>query len=364
MIRNSPNGLRVIHVAETIRGGIATYLREIIALQIERYDDGWVGAIIPREQIADLGELKGVRLFPIETAKSRIGTAWRARRQLKAILKKMDVDVVHVHSTFAGISCRLPGRGARRKTRFIYCPHGWAFSRAGARTSLLARFVERVLSYRCDGIVCVSGDEFSSALNAGLPSTKLKLIKNGLPDRRHVAGVEVPLWADEALRLLFVGRLDRQKGFDVLIDAVGRLSRKVEVRVFGAAVLEGEYADQAPLWMHMHGWQGFEVIEPYLVDCDLLVMPSRWEGLPLTALEAMRAGRAIVASNVGGLAETVDDGTSGYLVPPDDPEMLASILATVDRESLNEMGKQGRKKFLREFLISNCERELASMYHG
>jgi glycosyltransferase involved in cell wall biosynthesis len=165
-----------------------------------------------------------------------------------------------------------------------------------------------------------------------------------------------------ALRLVFVGRLDRQKGFDIFMNALERIKRKVEVHIFGEKVLKDSAVWSVPDWVHMHGWQSFDAIEPYLTSCDALVMSSRWEGLPLTAVEAMRASRAVVASRVGGLVELVEDGVTGVLVPPEDAVALAEVLESVDVEHLKRMGERGRQRFLDEFRIEQCEEQLATIY--
>ncbi|MFX6269921.1 glycosyltransferase, partial [Acinetobacter baumannii] len=82
---------------------------------------------------------------------------------------------------------------------------------------------------------------------------------------------------------------------------------------------------------------------------DVIVVPSRWEGFGLIAVEAMRAGLAVIASRVGGLAEVVEEGVTGFLVEPDKPEEIVNILRTVTREQLHEMGNAGREHFLNEF---------------
>jgi glycosyltransferase involved in cell wall biosynthesis len=353
--------LEVVHVAETIRGGIATYLREILPLQVRRFGQGRVAVIVPNNQIQDLGEQPGVLVLAIQPSKIRAVTAWRARQCLDRLVSQISVRIAHVHSTFAGISCRARLFGSSRSFRLIYCPHGWAFTRTG-RSVPLARLVERALSKRCDAIICVSDAERNAALLAGLPVSKLIVVRNGLPDRSLGQTESAGLWAMSALRLVFVGRLDRQKGFDIFMNALERIKRKVEVHIFGEKVLKDSAVWSVPDWVHMHGWQSFDAIEPYLTSCDALVMSSRWEGLPLTAVEAMRASRAVVASRVGGLVELVEDGVTGVLVPPEDAVALAEVLESVDVEHLKRMGERGRQRFLDEFRIEQCEEQLATIY--
>ena len=355
--------LEVVHVAETIRGGIATYLREILPLQVQRFGLGRVAVIVPGNQIQDLGEQPGVLILAIQPSKIRAVTAWRARECLDRLVSQTSVRITHVHSTFAGISCRVGLFGSSRTRRLIYCPHGWAFTRTG-RSAVAARMVELALSKRCDAIVCVSDAERVTALQAGLHASKLVVIHNGLPDRNLGLTEPAGLWAKSTLRLVFVGRFDRQKGFDVFLQALKLIKRKVEVQVFGEEVLGDSTTGLAPDCVHLRGWQRFNVIEPYLLSCDALVMPSRWEGLPLTALEAMRARKAVVASRVGGLVELVEEGVTGILVPPEDAVALADAIESLDVGVIKRMGEQGRQRFMNQFRIERCEDQLAALYEN
>lgn len=353
-------GVRVLHVAETIKGGIATYLRNVLPLQAARYGQESVRVLIPDDQQEELRDVP-VCVQPFPSHRNRLLTALAAAQALRSNLAEFPPTFVHIHSSFAGLSCRLALRLVRHRPRVVYCPHGWAFVRVG-RTAHVAARVERLLSPLCDAIVCVSHAERSAALGVGLPASKLHVILNGLPDRVPRASAKLPLH-ESTLRLLFVGRFDRQKGFDVLVGALRRIPRAVHVDVFGASVLgEGEIGE-LPTCVQLHGWQPFAVIEPFLQRCDALVMPSRWEGFGLSALEAMRAGKAVIASRVGGLPELVEDGVTGYLVSPDDPSALASVLEGVQSGRLAKMGAMGRERFHERFRIDQCEAGLAKVYY-
>ncbi|MCS7230249.1 MAG: glycosyltransferase, partial [Candidatus Kryptonium sp.] len=101
-----------------------------------------------------------------------------------------------------------------------------------------------------------------------------------------------------------------------------------------------------------------------LSQSDIFVLPSRWEGLPLTIIEAMMAGLPVVASNVGGVSELVDNGVTGFLVPPGNVEVFVDALKTlVDNESLRqEMGKAGLKKAFEKFSLDNMLSKTNEVY--
>jgi glycosyltransferase involved in cell wall biosynthesis len=92
------------------------------------------------------------------------------------------------------------------------------------------------------------------------------------------------------------------------------------------------------------------------------VVPSRWEGFGLVALEAMRCGCAVVASRVGGLSEVVDDGVTGLLFEPGDAAGLAALLSTTSASKLAALGVAGRQRFERLFRIDRVDAELDALY--
>ena len=350
---------RIIHVAETIKGGIATYLRNVLPPQAARFGRENILVMVPENQVEELASVNvSIESFPHHGRRSI--TALAATRALRGGLQAFRPTLVHIHSSFAGLSCRPYLRLVPRRPRVVYCPHGWAFERV-TRSARLAALGERLLAPWADAIVCVSDAEQRAALGVGIPKRKLYVVLNGLPDLATTPNG--PFMADDGpLRILFVGRFDRQKGFDILVDALRHVRREVQVDVFGESVLGEDSTDELPGFVHLHGWQPFAAIAPFLQRCDVLVMPSRWEGLGLSAIEAMRAGKAVIASRVGGLPEVVEDGVTGHLVPPGDATALAQAIDTAQRSELNQMGEMGRKRFLQKFRIEECEARLASLY--
>jgi glycosyltransferase involved in cell wall biosynthesis len=258
---------------------------------------------------------------------------------LRRTLTRERIDLVHAHLPVPGALARLATRGLR--TRLVYTEHN---------TLDMYRPATRWLNMATYGwqnaVVAVSERVRESALrHVGRRALRhAQVIANGIdPDQLDRAAAQAPAPAppallDEALRVLVPATLERRKGQDLLIEAVAAL----------AALGPGPRVPPVHVWLAGHGaWRG--ALEAHarrrgvaervhflgqrsdvfaLMRCaDLVVLPSRFEGHPLALLEAMALGKAVVASAVGGVPETVRNGATGLLVPRGDVHALACALA-------------------------------------
>ena len=351
--------MRVLHVAESAQGGVGSYLAFLAPLQIATLGRENVRILAPREHLHQLGASADGATGYHRGARS-IPALLRLAAALREEVRRRRPDIIHAHSTFAGLVARLL-HGGRGGPRVVYCPHGWAFDMEGsaARRRALG-LLERWLSRRCDAVVAVSAHEQRQALGVGVDPARVALVPNGAPDTAGAAGAAA--WDGPRLRVLFVGRLDRQKGLDVLLEAVRPLAATVDVRVVGAAVADAP-ALAAPLaHVTFLGWRTPDEIAAQMAAADVVAAPSRWEAFGLVAIEAMRAGRPVIASDVGGLSEIVRDGETGRLVPPGSPEHLRAALGRDDAAARAAMGAAGRRRFLSCYTMARVEAELRALY--
>lgn len=225
-----------------------------------------------------------------------------------------------------------------------------------------------------DCLLAVSHGARSTFDDAGLPAHKLRAVQNGIrlrpapggaPDLRRALGL-----AATARIVLTVGRYTDQKGHCYLADAVPAVRAAVPDAHFvwvGDGPLEDDLRGQvAALGMggcvHFLGKRGD--VSGLLADADLFVLPSLFEGLPAVILEAMAAGRPVVATAVCGSSETVRDGETGRLVPPRSPAALADAItdALAQPARAAAWGAAGRRLFERQFTAARMARETASLY--
>jgi glycosyltransferase involved in cell wall biosynthesis len=245
-------------------------------------------------------------------------------RAAERLARDFRPDVIHAHWWIPAGLCAL--RAVRRcDLPLVVTIHGSDAHLLRYRP--LRRLAGHVL-HKASMVATVSEDlqRQIRALDPSLPTAVLRL--------PVVSDVDpMPFPPDPPLRLLAAGRLSPEKGFDVLIKAMRiAIDHELDVRLdivgsgperrdlAAAAAPLGERVRLIPALPH-------EELMRRLDDVHALVAPSRREGLGLVALEAFARGRPVVASRVGGLAESVVDGVDGFLVPPDDPQALAAALA-------------------------------------
>jgi glycosyltransferase involved in cell wall biosynthesis len=208
-------------------------------------------------------------------------------------------------------------------------------------------FVERLRSaQRLVALTELGADEIR---RYGLPGERIRTIPNGVELDRFSEQPWPQLGASEALRLLFVGRLSAQKGLDVLLSALATLRRPeiVRLRVVGAGPeLEQlrRQADEAGLNAIVEFCGRQQDVVTHYAWSELVVLPSRFEGMPNVVLEAMSCARPVLGTRIAGTTELIAEARSGWLVPSDDPAALARRLerAAKERAALRSMGLAGR----------------------
>lgn len=193
-------------------------------------------------------------------------------------------------------------------------------------------------------------------------------------DRMHVvhcgvdpAAFEPVTHRGQGSRVLFVGRLAAVKGLPVLLRAVADLAKSgndLQLSIAGDGPDRSSLAAQAQRLniadrVAFRGYQSQAQVRQLLAETDVFVMSSFAEGVPVVLMEAMAAGVPVVATRIAGIPELVDDGSSGFLVPPGDPTVLAEKIETLlnDSDLRNRFGTAGREKVEREFnLLTESER--------
>ena len=246
---------------------------------------------------------------------------------LRELIAAAAPDVVHLHSSTAGLAGRLAVRG---RIPTIFQPHAWSWQAVGSRPAAVLRAGERFALRWTSALVCVGREEAEAGRRSGL-GDRIRVIRSGVDlerfrpvgaDERAATRARLGLPASAPV-VVCVGRCTRQKGQDVLVAAWARVRAACPDAVLvlvgdiqGDGVRIGAAADAG-----IRQWGAVEDVRPWYVAADVVAAPSRWEGLALaSAIEAMACGRPVVASDVPGLREVLRAGSLrfgvGALVPP------------------------------------------------
>ncbi len=291
-------------------------------MQREQFGEGVVVAVVPETQSDILGTPAGVEIVTFDNRGPRWLSTLRLAMRMREVVGWTNPAVVHLHSTYAGLALRpLLKADEPARPAMVYCAHGWSFDR---ETSLLSqRFamtLERLLAPWCEAIICISQHEMRIAREAGIPAEKLVHIANGVPREAPPIAEKAIEWPANAQRVLFVGRFDRQKGVDILLEALARLQVSTSLPGWSATRcwVSGQELS-IPANVRKSGWLSPSELAAYYASADVLVVPSRWEGFGLIAAEAMRAGLPVIAARVGGLPEVVEHEVTGLVVEPETP---------------------------------------------
>jgi glycosyltransferase involved in cell wall biosynthesis len=284
---------------------------------------------------------------------------WAACREVRSILRRTSARMLICHGYKANLIGRIAA--AQEKIPVIAVSRGW--TGASFKVRRFEALDRRVLHWM-DRVVCVSQAQAVKMRQAGVAADRVIVIRNAIDTRRFQCrdvGYRARLLAmfESPPRIIVgaAGRLSPEKGFDVLIRAAARVAesdRSIGFLLFGEGLLRSQLERQIAVARLQDRVKlvGFHAeLDQYFPHFDILALPSFTEGLPNVVLEAFAAGVSVVATAVGGVPEVVDDGISGYLVPPGDDAALADRLVQVAGiKSLHKaMGTHGRCRVEREF---------------
>ncbi|WNV88540.1 glycosyltransferase [Umezawaea sp. Da 62-37] len=321
--------MRVVHVTQPVEAGVAAVVLDLALAQRAR---GWSVVVVcpPTGWLADRARGLGIDVRAWHA--TRRPGPWLAKEvlSLRRILTRLDPDVVHLHSSKAGLAGRLAVRG---RIPTVFQPHLWSFQTARGALGTLSATWERRASRWTDLVVCVSDDELAIGRAAGV-TADAEVVCNGVdtdrlrPGDRAAARRGLGLEQNGPLAVC-VGRLAALKGQDQLLSAWP----EVLSRVPGARlVLVGDGPDghrwraEHPVSEHgsVRWWGHSDDPAPFYAAADVVVLPSRAEGMALVPLEAMASGRPVVAFDVGGVRQSVGD--AGAVVPAGDIGSLAAAI--------------------------------------
>lgn len=300
---------------------------------------------------------------------------WRAAMKLARFLRTQNVDILHSHMFQSSLYASPVGWlcGVEVILETVHGREDWR------RGWLKSRFViDRAVGRFVDAYIAVStGCAEYLVDRKGLPADKIHVIPNGCELDRFSRSVDKSAAIKDALGLrtgqpvlVVIARLEPQKGHKVLLEALGKIHTEF-ADVHLVCVGEGSLAESLKAQTSQLGLQGQvhfvgyqRNIEDWLAMSDIAVLPSFYEGMPLAAIEALGAGRAMVATAVDGTSEVVVDGKTGLTVPPGDATALAEAICWLLRHPVERcaLGTAGRLWVLENFSEKTQVRRTQELY--
>ncbi|MFA5816010.1 MAG: glycosyltransferase [Bacteroidales bacterium] len=286
-------------------------------------------------------------------------TPWSVARLIR-LMRRERYDLVHTNTgvTVGGaIAARLSG-----------IPHVWHFREILSEFGLFLRFYQQFVNALSRRLIFITGavrDQFSSQRIR----KKGRVIHDGIPVEEYEGNL--PEADDGSIIVTSVGRLAPYKGQYILIDAIAKaVDQGIDLQAFIVGDVYGErheYREELMSQASRLGlaervqFTGFvDDVLPFLEKCNLFILAStRPEGLGIVMLEAMAAGRAVIATNGGGAREIITDGEDGLLVPPGDSELMAKAIVRLanDRETRHRLAAAGNEKvksrFSKQAMVDN-----------
>ena len=377
--------IRVLEVIEATTAGTKRHVLSLVkALDRTRFS---VAVACPRVRSHAYGdtsfveELESLGEVPVSLVEMRRNiqplSDTKALVALYRVIQEGRYHIVHAHSSKAGVLGRLAAIRAGTPV-ILYTPHGFAFR--GVRSKLIRWAyiqIERLCGLWTDRIICVSPTEREEALtNRIAPMDKLVVIENGLDVNEFVLSLD-PVARKRQLGLDSrgpivgtMGRLSWDKGLGCFLEAAVRVSTAypdVQFLIVG----DGEARKDLELLARKLGISAQTIFAGFRSDSleiltlmDVFVLPSPYEAMPYTALEAMAAEKPVVAIEGTGAQDAVQRGKTGLLVPPQDPEALAAAIMVLlrDRARSRAKGLAGREVVESRFTLAQMIRRTEELY--
>ena len=388
-MRGRPEGspIRVLRVIARLNmGGPAlhvTYLARGLASR--GYETTLVAGDVARgeESMAFVAERAGVEIVPLPGLSRELSplrdavAAWRVAQ----IIRRVRPDIVHTHTAKAGAVGRMAAllAGPGRRPVVVHTFHGHVlrgyFGRVG---TLLFRAIETMLARTTDRLVAVSPevrDELVALRVA--PERKFSVVRLGIELEPRVRfdgdAAEVRRRHGIGADKFVVGWFGRMTAVKRTEDLLTMLAGVRERGVDALLLLVGDGDDRERLEQRAHdlglarsclfvGYQ--EDVAPWYAICDAVVLTSASEGTPVTIIEALAAGRPVVATRVGGVPDVVEEGETGFLVRPRDTHALAERLEILarDPERRAAMGAAGRARVLERYAVDRLVDDVDALY--
>lgn len=350
----------------SVLGGTQSHLCHLLKGFLNKYEIHL--AVGKRGPLTDFAEDHNIQvhILPHLIRKVDLKADFKAIQEFITLIKRIQPDLIHAHNSKAGLVGRIAGRLCGVPT--IYTAHGWQFTQGTPVVHRILSYInEKLGASLSQKIICVAESDRQLALRAKISnSQKLVTIHLGIEDTDIV--IANPIY--QPPKAVMVARFDKQKDHFTLLRAIAQISHlHYSVDLVG----NGPLLEECKLIARDLGIEDkvnflgsrFDVPQR-LSAAQLFILSTNYEGLPISILEAMRSGLPVIATDVDGVSEEVQEGQTGLLVSRQDVQSLANALEQLlsSPNLRKEMGQAGREIFEREFSIERMLHETQSIYES
>ena len=386
----APERVRILRVIARLNmGGPALHVAYLTdGLKQRGYDTTLVAGSLARgeDSMAFVADARDVPVIKIDELGREISPLRDlvATFRLARLIRRERPQILHTHTAKAGTVGRVAAllAGSRRPPIVVHTFHGHVLrGYFGPLRSLFFRLLERWLASRTTALIAVSPQVRDDLVSLGIaPRERFAVIRlgielderiapgqNGRAESRRYLGIP-----DDRFAVGWIGRMTAVKRTDDVLAAFKSLR---ESGVDATLCMVGDGPDRALLEQRAHdlgivrdtlflGYQ--EDVAPFYAAFDALVLPSSNEGTPVSVIEALGAGRPVVATRVGGVPDVVSEGEDGFLVEPGATEELAARLGQLARDPVlrERMGKHGRERVLPRYAVERLVDDVDRLYRS
>ena len=354
----------IVHIAQSA-GGVAEYLYMFLKnFKDDNYENIMIVSQDYKEQLDRFKPYtSNINIVPMVReveAKSDIKSIVEVRK----LLKQIKPDIVYLHSSKAGAIGRI-ALFFNFRTKIIYNAHGWYFNaQISDKKKKFFALIEKILAIKTDKIINISKSEYESALRYKIaPEKKMCIIENGIDftkfinnnryreetrNKYHIENNQIVIGV--------VGRLTEQKDPMTMIKAfelIHKENKNTRLMYVGSGELEEDvkqYAKEKNIQnkVIITGW--VDNVGQYIPAFDIAVLPSKWEGFGLALIEYMACDKPIIATNVGGINDIIEDKRNGFIIKVEDIDDLSKkINLLIQNKQISgkiiDINRQYRKKY-------------------
>jgi glycosyltransferase involved in cell wall biosynthesis len=372
--------IKICHIVEATGGGVRTHLLQLASgIDTNRFEQFFIVSTERNSKIKEdlIPYVQEDNIFIINMNREiNFYKDFISIILMVNILRKANFDIIHCHSAKAGFLGRVSNLFSGRK-KSVYTPHAFPFHNyMNKTTKFLYILLEKITGKFTDNLIAVSESESKTAVNYNIVQDhKIRCIENAVPTVDIVNSIDKQKFFFELIGkklssdtkvCVFLGRLTKQKNPFFILELAKKISEKDAIFILAG---DGEYYSDLNKDINNYCLQEkvfiighISNVNELLFYADLLLLPSLWEGLPYSILEAMNVGTPVFASNIDGNRDIIINGENGYLFSFDSVNVVIKMIQDTSFKSLQEMGYSAKQLIREKYELKRMISQLENLY--